>query len=159
MPELCGLLTRRKEMYSGLVSPKRWKLILLPAFPCQARVRSGATGPFATTPLSSEEVDVGSGAFLGNFPQAFTHLGLVASAVNLALFDEHGVAALRGTYAGRARRTAWATFGLKGVLAALFQRGRFRRCFQRQHTLSICITGCAAVIDCNPRGDLYQSTK
>jgi len=76
--------------------------------------------------LYSEEVEVGSGAFLGNFPQAFTHLGLVTSAANLALFDEHGPAALRGTHAGRARRTVWATFGLKGVLAALLQRGRFR---------------------------------
>lgn len=76
--------------------------------------------------LYSEEVEVESGAFLGNFPQAFTHLGLVTSAANLALFDEQGAAALRGTYAGRARRTVWATFGLKGVLAALLQRGRFR---------------------------------
>lgn len=76
--------------------------------------------------LYPEEVDVGSGAFLGNFPQAFTHLGLVASAVNLSLFEQRGARALRGTYADRARRTVWGTFGVKGVLAALFQRGRFR---------------------------------
>jgi GH15 family glucan-1,4-alpha-glucosidase len=34
--------------------------------------------------LLSEEVDPGTGAFLGNFPQAFSHLGLIASGANLA---------------------------------------------------------------------------
>jgi GH15 family glucan-1,4-alpha-glucosidase len=33
--------------------------------------------------LLSEEVDPGSGRLLGNFPQAFSHLGLVGSASNL----------------------------------------------------------------------------
>jgi alpha,alpha-trehalase len=34
--------------------------------------------------LLSEEVDPGTGAFLGNFPQAFSHLGLIASGAKLA---------------------------------------------------------------------------
>jgi GH15 family glucan-1,4-alpha-glucosidase len=33
--------------------------------------------------LLSEQVDPSSGAFLGNFPQAFSHVGLISSAVNL----------------------------------------------------------------------------
>jgi GH15 family glucan-1,4-alpha-glucosidase len=34
--------------------------------------------------LYSEQIDPGSGAFLGNFPQAFSHLGLINSTLYLA---------------------------------------------------------------------------
>jgi alpha,alpha-trehalase len=34
--------------------------------------------------LLPEQIDPGSGAFLGNYPQAFSHVGLISSAVNLA---------------------------------------------------------------------------
>ncbi|HEV2669368.1 MAG TPA: glycoside hydrolase family 15 protein, partial [Blastocatellia bacterium] len=34
--------------------------------------------------LLPEQIDPGSGAFLGNFPQAFSHVGLISSGVNLA---------------------------------------------------------------------------
>ena len=33
--------------------------------------------------LFAEEIDVGSGAALGNFPQAFTHVGLINAAIAL----------------------------------------------------------------------------
>jgi GH15 family glucan-1,4-alpha-glucosidase len=34
--------------------------------------------------LLPEQIDPSTGAFLGNFPQAFSHVGLISSAVNLA---------------------------------------------------------------------------
>ncbi|GAB3655291.1 glycoside hydrolase family 15 protein [Ramlibacter alkalitolerans] len=54
--------------------------------------------------LFAEEVQAGDGSFLGNFPQAFTHLALVNSAVHLELHKHGGDAALRGTQADRAAR-------------------------------------------------------
>jgi len=74
--------------------------------------------------LYAEESDLDSEALLGNFPQAFTHLGLVGSAVNLELFEKRGAAGLRGSYADRARRCVWATFGWKGVISGLVQSRR-----------------------------------
>jgi GH15 family glucan-1,4-alpha-glucosidase len=34
--------------------------------------------------LLSEEIDPATGSFLGNYPQAFSHIGVIASGVNLA---------------------------------------------------------------------------
>jgi len=44
------------------------------------------------------------GTFLGNFPQAFSHLAFIHSALMLDLFDHGGRAALQGTYADRSLR-------------------------------------------------------
>ncbi|MBP0443839.1 glycoside hydrolase family 15 protein [Roseomonas sp. SSH11] len=44
------------------------------------------------------------GSFLGNFPQAFSHLGVIHSALMLDLYEAGGVEAVRGGYADRALR-------------------------------------------------------
>jgi GH15 family glucan-1,4-alpha-glucosidase len=49
--------------------------------------------------LYAEEIDPDSGAALGNFPQAFTHVGLVNAALTLAEC-RGGVTTRRNTYGG-----------------------------------------------------------
>ena len=77
--------------------------------------------------LYAEEVDAASGAFLGNFPQALTHLGLIGNVVNLQLAERHGGEALQGSYADRAQRAVTATFGWRGWLAGVWQSRRVGR--------------------------------
>jgi hypothetical protein len=77
--------------------------------------------------LYAEEYELASERFLGNMPQAFTHLALIGSAVNLELFERGGAAAVAGSYADRAKRAVGATFGPRGLLASLRQSGTIHR--------------------------------
>ena len=77
--------------------------------------------------LLAEQIDPRDHAFLGNFPQAFTHLALIASATHLQLFEQGGPQAIAGTYAERARRAVGATFGWRALWEACKASGRVGR--------------------------------
>ena len=67
--------------------------------------------------LLPEQIDPTSGAFLGNFPQAFSHVGLISSGVTLDRLWRGTAGHLeRGARMGRSRKTAGSPApGLSGV--------------------------------------------
>ncbi|MGF1623981.1 MAG: glycoside hydrolase family 15 protein [Alphaproteobacteria bacterium] len=77
--------------------------------------------------LFAEEVDERNGLLLGNFPQAYTHLAVINSAVLLQLYQRRGARAVAGTHADRARRGVQAVLGWRAVWAAIRQSGRIGR--------------------------------
>ncbi len=70
--------------------------------------------------LYSEEINSATGEFLGNFPQAFSHLGLIQSLLNLESAKKK-----RGFYAlpdhEKFKRSVGPTIGFKGVVAGIFR--------------------------------------
>jgi hypothetical protein len=68
----------------------------------------GRAGPLGLLP---EQIDPGSGAFLGNYPQAFSHIGVMSSGVTLARLTrtlpstraQRRTGRVRGSSSGRPR--------------------------------------------------------
>jgi GH15 family glucan-1,4-alpha-glucosidase len=51
--------------------------------------------------LFAEEIDVRNGSAVGNFPQAFTHVGLINAAVTIARMQEDATASRETTRSAR----------------------------------------------------------
>lgn len=88
--------------------------------------------------LFSEQIDPSSGAFLGNYPQAFTHLAVISTAAMLDLCDRKGPEAVRGSNSDRARASVGATEGVRALFFALLRNGGVRLTSSRKSVLALC---------------------
>ncbi len=70
--------------------------------------------------LFSEEIEASGGDFLGNFPQAFSHLGLIGAILDLDLAKKKPELACLSDHE-RFQRTVGPTIGVRGVIAGFFR--------------------------------------